>query len=367
MSTYSWSYKNAPHRQPAVKKTEAGDETAGDLPRSNTNEKQSQPTALNHFETGKTKRLNWKAKIYVGNLNKKTNEASLAYYFSVFGDIDDVKLIRDHSTNESRGFAFITFEKVESAEKAKKWCAFNYPTLDDNSITVARAERKLAKTKAVPFKEYAAPRDPLQTLFWEYKWKNEPDAQVYGPYETSLMLAWKNQGYFDSGCWVRQVLHSVRSVEDKRQLDDEEESEPSSQKKPKLVIDYSDSDNEEGWETENKREEGGERKKGEQMGKEVGEGTGKSEAGQTAEREIAEKQTEGKQEHEGEEETEWGKSDAGEKNRRLETESELGNEEENEDNEKEYGTSDDEYPQDSTGYLSTEFVAISEIDFDFFP
>lgn len=56
MSTYSWSYKNAPHRQPAVKKTEAGDETAGDLPRSNTNEKQSQPTALNHFETGKTKR-----------------------------------------------------------------------------------------------------------------------------------------------------------------------------------------------------------------------------------------------------------------------------------------------------------------------
>ncbi|XP_028392217.1 HIV Tat-specific factor 1 homolog [Dendronephthya gigantea] len=270
MSTYSWSYKTASHRQVSGKQAETQQEDSCQKA-----EVVSKALSLPNVEagTGVSKRLNWRAKIYVGNLNKKTNEASLAYYFSVFGDIEDIKLIRDHDTKESRGFAFITFEKIESAENAKRWCSFNYPTLDDNSITVASAERKTHKIKNAT-NEQKAKRDPSQTLFWEFKWESTNDAQVYGPYETSLMLAWKNQGYFDRGCWIRQVLHrQTRRTEDRHDVKidisegnveektsdfghkcnvESETYEASPCKKSKLAIDYSDSEEEDSNETSDK-------------------------------------------------------------------------------------------------------------------
>ncbi|CAB3983076.1 splicing factor U2af large subunit A-like [Paramuricea clavata] len=274
MSTYSWSYRTAVHRQVSAKRVKTDQESPD---KNEVCQIESDKVVLHSSSSQNNdaagivtpKRLHWRAKIYFGNLNKKTNEASLAYYFSVFGDIEDVKLIRDHDTKESRGFAFITFEKIEAAEKAKKWCSFNYPSLDDNNITVASAERKTHKIK-ISKKDERAKRHPSQTLFWEFKWTDTNEAQVYGPYETSLMQAWKNQGYFDRGCWVRQVLHrqisragekhevqantsEVTRAEDLQNAANvntfegnskDESCEARPCKKPKLVIEYSDSEDE---------------------------------------------------------------------------------------------------------------------------
>ena len=46
--------------------------------------------------------------LYVGNLSKKTDEESLANYFSRFGKIEDIHVPKNHE-NEIRGFGYITF------------------------------------------------------------------------------------------------------------------------------------------------------------------------------------------------------------------------------------------------------------------
>jgi len=40
--------------------------------------------------------------------------------FEKFGEVKDVYIPRDYYTNETRGFAYIEFIKIEDAEKAKK-------------------------------------------------------------------------------------------------------------------------------------------------------------------------------------------------------------------------------------------------------
>lgn len=46
-------------------------------------------------------------RIYVGNLSFNTAEAQLQDLFSPMGEIDSVKLVRDHETGRSRGFGFV--------------------------------------------------------------------------------------------------------------------------------------------------------------------------------------------------------------------------------------------------------------------
>lgn len=53
-------------------------------------------------------------KLYVGNLNHSLNETDLRDVFSGFGDLKEVKIIRD------RGFGFVTFATLEGAERARE-------------------------------------------------------------------------------------------------------------------------------------------------------------------------------------------------------------------------------------------------------
>lgn len=57
-------------------------------------------------------------KLYIGNLPYAIDESKLDKIFSSYGDIDEIKLIRDRETGRSRGFAFITFAMQHAAEKA---------------------------------------------------------------------------------------------------------------------------------------------------------------------------------------------------------------------------------------------------------
>ncbi len=58
------------------------------------------------------------SKIYVGNLSYDTNENGLQSRFGQYGEITEVKLIKDRETGRSKGFAFITFTQDNAAQQA---------------------------------------------------------------------------------------------------------------------------------------------------------------------------------------------------------------------------------------------------------
>ena len=59
-----------------------------------------------------------KRTLYIGNLAYTAVEEDLEQAFESFGEIEDIKLMRDRETGRSRGFAFITFEKESESEAA---------------------------------------------------------------------------------------------------------------------------------------------------------------------------------------------------------------------------------------------------------
>jgi RNA recognition motif-containing protein len=56
--------------------------------------------------------------IYVGNLPKTTNEDAVRKLFEVYGEVTEVKLLKDQYTEELRGFGFITIPSKDDALKA---------------------------------------------------------------------------------------------------------------------------------------------------------------------------------------------------------------------------------------------------------
>jgi RNA recognition motif-containing protein len=58
------------------------------------------------------------SKVYVGNISYDTTGDDLTQLFSVYGNVVEVKLITDHATGRSKGFAFVTFETAEAANAA---------------------------------------------------------------------------------------------------------------------------------------------------------------------------------------------------------------------------------------------------------
>ncbi|XP_010918318.1 uncharacterized protein [Elaeis guineensis] len=56
--------------------------------------------------------------IFIGGLNKEAVEEDLIQVFGVFGEIQSVRIVRNPSTQKSKGFAFIRYASVEHAKKA---------------------------------------------------------------------------------------------------------------------------------------------------------------------------------------------------------------------------------------------------------
>lgn len=59
-----------------------------------------------------------KTKLFIGNLPFVTGEEDIRELFSGFGEISSISLITDRQTGRSRGFAFIEFATLESAQAA---------------------------------------------------------------------------------------------------------------------------------------------------------------------------------------------------------------------------------------------------------
>ncbi|PFX31365.1 RNA-binding motif protein, X-linked 2-like [Stylophora pistillata] len=236
MATFGWSYKSnaSGSKRPSEqsRKVESWQEKrAEDAPKPPPLHPQSHSAeTLTAGTQPKRRKYDPRAKIFVGNLDWETKEVTIAEIFSTFGEIEAVKVIKDHETGTSRGFAFITFCEVDSAVKCKTWCAYNHLKIDDRNVTVRAAERRQINYAAVEKRKCAEDNNP--TLYWEYKWTEDPKAEVYGPYETSLMLQWSKAGYFDAGCWVREQV---------TKKSDENSSEPSCKTARLVDQSYSDS------------------------------------------------------------------------------------------------------------------------------
>lgn len=56
-------------------------------------------------------------KVFVGGLPSSITEEELRHYFESYGRVNQIELLRDRETNRLRGFAFISFEDEDSADK----------------------------------------------------------------------------------------------------------------------------------------------------------------------------------------------------------------------------------------------------------
>ncbi len=79
-------------------------------------------------------------KLYVGNLNYATTEATLSELFGSIGEVLSVNLITDRMTGNSKGFAFV--EMAEHAAALKAVNALNGHELEGRVIKVAEAKPK---------------------------------------------------------------------------------------------------------------------------------------------------------------------------------------------------------------------------------
>ncbi|CAJ0582941.1 unnamed protein product, partial [Mesorhabditis spiculigera] len=57
-------------------------------------------------------------KLFIGGLNHETTDDDLRQYFSQWGQVVDSIVIRDPATKHSRGFGFVTFASIASADAA---------------------------------------------------------------------------------------------------------------------------------------------------------------------------------------------------------------------------------------------------------
>jgi cold-inducible RNA-binding protein len=76
-------------------------------------------------------------KLYVGNLDYATTEATLSELFAAVGEVLSVNLITDRMTGRSRGFAFVEMAESSAAQQAIN--ELNGKAVGERQIKVAEA------------------------------------------------------------------------------------------------------------------------------------------------------------------------------------------------------------------------------------
>jgi RNA recognition motif-containing protein len=57
-------------------------------------------------------------KLYVGNLPFETTESDLQALFEASGQVSTINIVRDRTTGQARGFAFVEMSDAEGAKRA---------------------------------------------------------------------------------------------------------------------------------------------------------------------------------------------------------------------------------------------------------
>ena len=76
-------------------------------------------------------------KLYIGNLNYSTDEASIRKMFEPHGEVVSLNLITDKYTGQSKGFGFVEMASDEAAKAAI--AALNGQQIDGRAIRVNEA------------------------------------------------------------------------------------------------------------------------------------------------------------------------------------------------------------------------------------
>ena len=77
-------------------------------------------------------------RLYVGNLSFNTAEAELEQLFATMGQVESVRLIRDHATGRSRGFGFV--EMADAAQGQAACEALDQREFEGRRLTVNEAK-----------------------------------------------------------------------------------------------------------------------------------------------------------------------------------------------------------------------------------
>jgi RNA recognition motif-containing protein len=79
-------------------------------------------------------------RLYVGNLSFHCSQDTLRATFAEAGEVQDVRIITDRETGQSRGFAFVTMGSPEASQKAM--ATLNGVVVDGRPLRVNEAEER---------------------------------------------------------------------------------------------------------------------------------------------------------------------------------------------------------------------------------
>ena len=79
--------------------------------------KRALPKVANGGNVGTSRSGGMNRKVFVGGLPSTITEKELRDYFESYGRVNEVELLREKDSGRLRGFAFVTFDEEDSAEK----------------------------------------------------------------------------------------------------------------------------------------------------------------------------------------------------------------------------------------------------------
>ncbi|KAF9666359.1 hypothetical protein SADUNF_Sadunf16G0221300 [Salix dunnii] len=91
-------------------------------------------------------------KIFVGGIPAAVTEDEFKEFFTQFGEVTEHQIMRDHSTNRSRGFGFITFDTEQAVDDLL--ARGNKLELAGTQVEIKKAEPKKANPPPPPSKRY---------------------------------------------------------------------------------------------------------------------------------------------------------------------------------------------------------------------
>ncbi|XP_065853709.1 organelle RRM domain-containing protein 2, mitochondrial-like [Euphorbia lathyris] len=86
--------------------------------------------------------------LFVAGLNKKTSSEQLHKAFSKFGELEQVRVVTDHDSAQSRGFGFVTYATLDDSAKGLQ--GMDTQELDGWTIFVQYARPK-TPPRQLPF------------------------------------------------------------------------------------------------------------------------------------------------------------------------------------------------------------------------
>ncbi|HEY9152861.1 MAG TPA: RNA-binding protein [Anaerolineales bacterium] len=86
--------------------------------------------------------------LYIGNLAKATTEDELKTLFEQVGEVTTIRIMKDNSNGESRGFGFLTMSAQSEADKAVS--RFNTYTLGDHKLKVSLTKSRVQGSLSGP-------------------------------------------------------------------------------------------------------------------------------------------------------------------------------------------------------------------------